>query len=1139
MTPSLIHALGVPPERGTWFTDAPEDIHSAVISDKLWRELGSPSDIVGKPITLNAVSYVIKGVAQPWFQFPPSYSGDVWFPLEPSASDRTNRQEHWLTCLAKMKPGVTEAQARADMVRIAAELEHEYPATEANHTTGLRPLLVSVTERVRPVFLLLLGAAIVLLLIACGNVASLLLARSVGRAQETAVRVATGASAGRLAAQYVAEGLFLALAGACAGLLASVALVKLVLHFASAEIPRADQVGLDGNVAVITLGCAILCGVLFSLAPLWQALRVSPNAVLTNGARSTASAGTQRVLGTFITAQIALSCALLVVAILCVQRLGDLSTMDTGFDYRDVTTFYTYIPVSRFANEAARAQYQTRLLRAVVGAHLARAAAFTGLLPFSRSSADIVIIPDHRDLSHLPFTEQMRLLDYQFRPVSPGIFAALRIPLISGRYLTDADGTSKPPGLVIDETVARRLWPHTSPLGHTMVFAGDSDHTDYKVVGVVNDVQDRPGEPAPGHIYVTYQSVWITLLPAEWALRTGPGERVRLSAIENAIHRVDPQLAVFGFGTLEKLKQEFLGNNRLQSSMTLLFGLTALVLAVLGVYGVVSYTVRQRTREMGTRLALGETSNGLLVLVLKQAMVKATIGAAAGVVLVFVSAPLLRKLDLNIGAPGPFVWSVLAVVLSTAAAATIPAWRASLLSPAIALRDAPESFWRRARIGYLRVAHTVSSAIGMDSVTTNTAEAALLAEIAESTRQADSFAAAICTTLTIVVRRVPASAAVLLVRRAENEPFRCISAVPETDQTWTLPFDTMLLTRLSHYYPAVPFTEADLEALDRWSQESGSGHAAEIGTLRSIGPAVVVPVALKSGISGILFVRTGDTETSADARTMRLLRSVASQLALMLENSHLTDRIVEQERLRRELALASEVQKRLFPEKAPEGCSAQLVGYCLPARGVGGDYYDFLRIGTGRLGIALADVAGKGIAAALVMSVVQASLRSLAEDPAMSLSQLTGKVNRLLCASTGPNSYATFFYARLDEQTRRLTYVNGGHNPPFLLRNHQSGTIEELREGGMIIGMFPFSQYEEGSVQLESGDVLMLYTDGVSEAHNPAEEEFGEERLKDVLRRYGHLPAEQMSEAILGDLQQWMSDAPQHDDLTFVLMKVP
>ncbi len=1137
VNPLLMQSLGVLLQSGSWFTDAPADLRSAVISDHLWREFGSPPDIVGKQITLNSVPYVVKGVAKPWFRFPPKDSGELWFPLDPSPSDRKSRDHHWLVCFAKMKPGVTEAQAGTDMVRIAAELEHEYQDVEANHITGVTSLLSAITERVRPIFLLLLGAASVLLVIACGNVASLLLARSVARTRETAVRVAIGASAGQLAAQYIAEGMFVALLGAGAGLFGSIALVKLVLHFASDAIPRAEQVGVDPSVLAVTLGCAVVCGILFSLAPLWQAVRTSPNAVLTNGVRSTAGIGAQRVLGLFITAQIALSCVLLIVAIFGVQKLGLLQNSDVGFDPRNVTIFTTYIPSSRFQNDAARADYQTRLLHAVEEAHLAQAAGFTGLLPFSQSFADTSIVPEHQDISRIPFSEKIRLFDYQFRPVSPSFFAALRIPLISGRYLTDADGNPKAPGIVIDQTVASRLWPRTSPLGRRVTFEGDQDKILSTIVGVVSDVQDKPGKPVMGHVYVPYQAVWISLLPAEWALRPSPGAKVPLIAVENAIHTVDPQLAVYDFGTMEKRRQAFLGSNKLQSEMTLLFGLTALVLAVLGVYGVISYTVRQRIPEMGTRLALGATGNGLLYFVLKQALVKAVWGAIIGIAIVLACIPLLRNFDITIDTPGPFIWAFLAVMISTALATLLPAWRASLLSPAIALRNAPESLWWRARLGYARVAHSISSVVGGVDTNTKTAEAALLAEIAESTRQADSFTTAIRTALLVVTERVPAQAAILLVRRAEDEPFRCINAVPETKENWSLPFNSLLINRLAHYYPAIPFTQEDLDVLERWSQEAGRHHAEEISILRSIGPAVVVPVSVKSGISGILFVRLEEGKT-ADSQTMGLLRSVASQLALMVENSHLTDRIVEQERLRRELALASEVQKRLFPEKAPDVRSAQLVGYCLPARGVGGDYYDFLRIGSDQLGVALADVAGKGIAAALVMSVVQASLRSVADDPAISLSQATGKINRLLCASTGPNSYATFFYARLDENTRCLQYVNGGHNPPFLLRNHQSGMIEELTTGGMIVGMFPFSKYEEGTVQLESGDVLLLFTDGVSEAHNPQEEEFGEDRLKEALKRYGHLYVDEMSTAILGELQKWMADAPQYDDLTFVLMKM-
>jgi phosphoserine phosphatase RsbU/P len=229
---------------------------------------------------------------------------------------------------------------------------------------------------------------------------------------------------------------------------------------------------------------------------------------------------------------------------------------------------------------------------------------------------------------------------------------------------------------------------------------------------------------------------------------------------------------------------------------------------------------------------------------------------------------------------------------------------------------------------------------------------------------------------------------------------------------------------------------------------------------------------------------------------------------------------------------------RLFPEDNPDTATLQLFGVCQPARGVGGDYYDFLHLGDGRMGIALADVAGKGIAAALLMSVVQASLRSLAGSDGVSLAELAAKMNSLLYRSTGPSSYATFFYAEIDEGARQLRYVNAGHNPPFLLRSGRDGAIEQLSTGGMIIGMFPQSSYEEAVVDLRTGDVLILFTDGVPEALNPAEEEFGEERLKEALVRLSGLPVGEMSSRLLQELKQWISDAPQHDDLTFVLMKV-
>ena len=211
----------------------------------------------------------------------------------------------------------------------------------------------------------------------------------------------------------------------------------------------------------------------------------------------------------------------------------------------------------------------------------------------------------------------------------------------------------------------------------------------------------------------------------------------------------------------------------------------------------------------------------------------------------------------------------------------------------------------------------------------------------------------------------------------------------------------------------------------------------------------------------------------------------------------------------------------------------------IPARSVGGDYYDLLELGDDRTGIGLADVAGKGVPAALIMSVVQATLRVLSAEPAISLSDLVAKMNHFLYRSTGSSSYATFFYAQVDQRELKLRYVNAGHNPPYVLRvDGASMAVEELSVGGTVIGMFPQAQYEEGVVDLRSGDVLMVFTDGVPEALNPNDEEFGEERLKCVLRQVVSLPVEEMLRRISQELKDWIQDAPQYDDLTFILMKV-
>jgi sigma-B regulation protein RsbU (phosphoserine phosphatase) len=259
----------------------------------------------------------------------------------------------------------------------------------------------------------------------------------------------------------------------------------------------------------------------------------------------------------------------------------------------------------------------------------------------------------------------------------------------------------------------------------------------------------------------------------------------------------------------------------------------------------------------------------------------------------------------------------------------------------------------------------------------------------------------------------------------------------------------------------------------------------------------------------------------------------------MLENARLTNRVLEQEKLRRDVALAAEVQRRLLAEQSLDTPAASLAALNLPARSVGGDYYDFLNLDGHRIGIALADVAGKGVPAALVMSVVQATLRVLSSDPEIPLPRLAAKMNHFLYRSTGSSSYATFFYAQFDERTRELRYVNAGHNPPYLMRvDGASLAVDELPAGGTVIGLFPAADYEEGTIALGPGDLLTIFTDGVPEALNPAEEEFGEERLKSLLQSVAHLPVDEISARISVELKNWIQDAAQYDDMTFVLLKV-
>jgi len=361
--------------------------------------------------------------------------------------------------------------------------------------------------------------------------------------------------------------------------------------------------------------------------------------------------------------------------------------------------------------------------------------------------------------------------------------------------------------------------------------------------------------------------------------------------------------------------------------------------------------------------------------------------------------------------------------------------------------------------------------------------------------------------------------------------------------------DAFVVKRLQGLSTPLVIESTDFEiwnrALDTGTSLTRSARVSERDVLRQLKSHLLVQVRSKDQLVGILSLglRRGHFRYSTSDR--EVLTSVAGQLALVVENSRLAERMVVQEKLTRELAMAVEVQRRLLPARSPDSTALELAGFCEPARGVGGDYYDFIVRDDSQLGIAIADVSGKGLPAALLMSTVQATLRSLAAKHVntanghISLAETVGTLNRLLCDSTGGANYVTFFYAQFDPSTKQLVYVNAGHNPPLYMSADSLNDFTPLNCGGLIVGAFRDCVYEQALIETKPGDLMFAYTDGLTEALDRHGEEFGEHRIKETLKSHSRLSVYEIRDELVRRVKEWSRGAPQYDDLTFVIMKVP
>jgi len=1132
---ALADHLGVNPVIGRWFQDAAHEPAGAavvVISHHLWVELGSDPGIAGKSVTLDGRPYTVTGVMPPWFRLPVEEArNDVWISLS-RGGDNLTRQHGIFFSYGRLKPGVTFAQANEDLRRVAAQLEREHPEDRAGVSADILPLREWVVGEIRPTLLLLLGAAAMLLLIVCANVAGLLLARTFSRARETALRVALGAARWQLGLQYFSEGLILAAPAALAGVFLSFGLIRGILALATADIPRADEVGVNRTVLAFALLVTVAATAFFSLAPLWQALRIQPNEALVEEARASTGVRGRRLSRWLVVGEIALAFVLLAAGWLLAGHLRELRAMPTGISTDHVITFPVTVARARYPDTARLAPYQTQLVRSLKAIGGVENAGFVDHLPLDGCCFVTTLYPEGRPASERPPPSIL------FLTVSSGYFQTMGIPLLHGRFFTERDNDSNPiPSAIINETAARHYWPAGNAIdaiGRVSSPTGDR----IRIVGVGRDIRNKSlSDPVQAELYFPYAETYAPRM--QFVVRsTLPLETLRRD-IQSAVQRLNPDQPVSSFRTMNEVLQSSLARERLQSFMVAFLALTAVFLAMLGVFGLVSYTVRQRRVEIGTRMALGAGTGNLMRLVLNDGLRMGAYGVGIGAIAVLILARLLsaKVPGVAISGPGSLLLPGLAVALFSVVACLVPAWRATLLSPMVAIRNDPGSIWRGAHRRLQELA-AQAGRFERGSAASTSGQTTLVQDIGAASQSAESFPDAIKLALQRIRDGLSAESAALLVQRGDGQPYRCMTSAPDScGNHWSIPSESVLVGRLRQYGKALPLTPEDLRSWNRWAAEAEPRHLAEIQTLLEMGVALAVPIVSGSRIDAVLLMGRHSPQAYGPS-DLRALEAAASQVALMLENAKLSDRIVEQERLRRELMLATEIQKRLFPEKAPEMAAVELSGVCVPARGVGGDYYDFIELDGGRLGIALADVAGKGIGAALIMSVVQASLRSLAHSNGDSLASLASQINRLLHRSTGSSSYATFFYAQIDEKNKRLLYVNAGHNPPYLLRGNGAGEIEELAASGTIIGMFPESQYEEAVLQLRSGDVFLVFTDGVPEALNPRDEEFGEDRLKSALRELAQFPVDEMASRLLQRLKNWIDDAAQYDDLTFVLMKV-
>ena len=687
--------LGVRPTLGRTFLpdeDRAGAAPVAVLADGLWkRKFAGAADVAGRSITLNGRTYTVVGVAPG--RLTVSDDVDVYVPIG-QWTDETfldRRASMGMRVVGRLKPGLTPATAQADMNRVARDLEKAYP--EANKGTGINVLSLrkDVVGNVEGILFVLLGAVSFVLLIACANVANLLLARSTGRSREFAVRAALGANAWRIVRQLLTESVLLALSGGILGTVLAMWGTRAILAALPDALPRSEEIGLDGRVLLFTLGISLLTGVLFGLAPALRLLRPDLQETLKAGGRG-ASGARQRTQSVFVAAEIGMALVLLIGAGLMIRSLRALWGVDPGFDPRHAVTFAVSLTPGQDRTPAQlRAKYREALRQFEGVRGVTSVSLLGGSLPMTGDS-DVPFWRADRPKPAIQNEMPMTL----FYLVTPRYLPAMGIPLRSGRFLTDQDDERSPAVAVIDEDFARRQFPGENPVGKRIHFA--LLDIDAEIVGVAGHVEHWGlGNAEHQNLQAETYLPMFQLPDKFWSLiangsafvaRTDGSAADVASGIRQAAARFDASAAVYEMRSMEEVVAHSIARQRMAMILLSILSALALALSAIGVYGVIAYLAAQRTREIGVRMALGATRGDVLQLVLRQGMRIALAGIGAGIVAALWLTRLLAKMIYGVGATDPVTFGGVALLLTAVAllACYVPARRAMRVDPMSALR---------------------------------------------------------------------------------------------------------------------------------------------------------------------------------------------------------------------------------------------------------------------------------------------------------------------------------------------------------------------------------------------------------------------------------------------------------------------